>query len=166
MRIKQMFFLLTFFVVSSTIYGQNEEINLYKNILTKGDSISQSKIDTIQLFNMANKLDRKHPSQYFDEMANYLSANKFNEASFLYYLGKMRYKYYNSVNSKYQPGNDGALLASLSLVLGEPINLYCRTNANNFLNILILAGDYYKKHDYKFYPKKKNQKKYNDQLKT
>lgn len=161
---KRLFIFLIFFSLANIINAQNEEINLYKNILKKGDSISKTKIDTIQIFTIANKLDKKHPSQYFDEMANYLSKEKYNEATFLFYLGQMRYKYYNSANPKYQSGNDGALLASLLIVLGEPVNLYARTNSDNFINILSLTKDYFKNNDYKFYPKKKNEEKYNLQI--
>jgi len=161
---KRILIFLIIFAFSKLINAQKEEINLYRNILSKGDSISKTKIDTIQIFKIANKLDKKHPSQYFDEMANYLSTDNYNEAAFLYYLGQMRYKYYNSTNPKYQPGNDGALLASLKMVLGEPVNLYTRTNADNFIRILSLTKEYYKNNDYKFYPKKKSVEKYNAQL--
>lgn len=153
-----------FFAFSNVIYAQNEEINLFKNILKKGDSISQTKIDSIQIIKTATKLDKKHPSQYYNEMANLLSAEKYNEASFLFYLGQMRYKFYNSANPKYQPGNDGALFTSLKTVLGEPINLFTRINSENFIRILILAKEYYKNHDYKFYPKKNNIEKYDAQI--
>lgn len=163
---KQLLILLLFFTFPHIINAQNEEINLYKSILKKGDSISKTKVDTIQIFKIANKLDKKHPSQYFDEMANYLKIEKYNEAAFLFYLGQMRYKYYNAANPKYQPGNDGALLASLKIVLGEPINLYTRINADNFINILALSKQYYKDNDYKFYPKKKDEEKYNVQIKN
>ncbi|MCE3076009.1 hypothetical protein [Chryseobacterium gwangjuense] len=163
---KKNLILLLFFAFSNIINAQNEEINLFKNILKKGDSISKTKIDTIQIFKIANNLDKKHPSQYFEEMANYLSIEKYNEAAFLFYLGQMRYKYYNSANPKYQPGNDGALLASLKMVLGEPINLYARINADNFINILALTKMYYKNKDYKFYPKKKEEEKYDVQIKN
>lgn len=163
---KRFLILLSFFALSNLIYAQNEEVNLFKNILKKGDSISKTKIDTVQIFKITSKLDKKHPSQYYDEMANFLSAEKYNEAVFLFYLGQMRYKFYNSVNPKYQPSNDGALFASLKMVLGEPINLYARTNSENFIRILTLVKDYYKNYDYKFYPKKNNVEKYDAQIKN
>ncbi len=161
---KKILLFISIFAISNLLTAQNQELNLFKNILQKGDSISKIEMDTIQLFKVVNKLDKKHPAQYFDEMANYLNEEKFNEAAFLFYLGRMRYKYYNSANPKYQPSNDGALLASLSMVLGEPINLYCRINPDNYVSILLLTREYFKNNDYKFYSKKKNEIKYNDQL--
>ena len=161
---KKILLFLSIFTISNLLTAQNQELNLFKNILQKGDSISKIKMDTIQLFKVVNKLDKKHPAQYFDEMANYLNEEKFNEAAFLFYLGRMRYKYYNSANPKYQASNDGALLASLSMVLGEPINLYCRINPDNYVSILLLTKEYFKNNDYKFYSKKKNEIKYNDQI--
>lgn len=161
---KKILFFLIISIISNSLTAQNQELNLFKNILLKGDSITKVEMDTIQLFKVANKLDKKHPSQYFDEMANYLNEEKFNEAAFLFYLGRMRYRYYNSANPKYQASNDGALLASLSMVLGEPINLYCRTNANNFIRILSVTKEYFKNNDYKFYSKKKNEIKYDEQI--
>lgn len=153
----------------SLCFSQKEEIQLYKNIIAKSDSlISIGKIketDTINLFKAAAKIDKKHPTQYFDVMATYLSENKFNEASFLFYLGIIRYKFYNSANPKYKAGDDGALLASLQVVLGEPINLYVRSDADNFVNILNLVKHYYQNNDYKFFTKKNNESKYNDQIK-
>ena len=161
---KKILLFLSIFTISNLLTAQNQELNLFKNILQKGDSISKIEMDTIQLFKVVNKLDKKHPAQYFDEMANYLNEEKFNEAAFLFYLGRMRYKYYNSANPKYQASNDGALLASLSMVLGEPINLYCRINPDNYVSILFFTREYFKNNDYKFYSKKKNEIKYNDQL--
>ena len=161
---KKILLFLSIFTISNLLTAQNQELNLFKNILQKGDSISKIEMDTIQLFKVVNKLDKKHPAQYFDEMANYLNEEKFNEAAFLFYLGRMRYKYYNSANPKYQASNDGALLASLTMVLGEPINLYCRINPDNYVSILLLTREYFKNNDYKFYSKKKNEIKYNDQI--
>ena len=161
---KKILLFLSIFTILNLLTAQNQELNLFKNILQKGDSISKIEMDTIQLFKVVNKLDKKHPAQYFDEMANYLNEEKFNEAAFLFYLGRMRYKYYNAANPKYQASNDGALLASLSMVLGEPINLYCRINPDNYVSILLLTREYFKNNDYKFYSKKKNEIKYNDQI--
>ncbi|WP_304343117.1 hypothetical protein [Chryseobacterium koreense] len=163
---KRILIFLIFLALSNFTYAQNDEINLFKNILKKGDSISKTKIDSVQIFKVASKLDKKHPSQYYDEMAIFLSAKKYNEAVFLFYLGQMRYKFYNSANPNYQPGNDGALFASLKTVLGEPVNLFARTNSENFSRILSLVKEYYKNNDYKFYSKKNNVEKYNAQIKN
>lgn len=166
---KKLLIILSISLISSYCYSQEEEIRLYQNIISKSDSLIKvgkiEQIDTLKIFKEASKIDEKHPSQYFDAMANYLNNNEFNEASFLFYVGIMRYKFYNSTNPKYKAGEDGALLASLKMVLGEPIQLYMRSDVDNFLNILNLSKNYYQKHDYKFFPKKNNEQKYEDQIK-
>ncbi|MDQ0475676.1 hypothetical protein [Chryseobacterium sp. MDT2-18] len=158
--------LLLLMVFTANSFAQDHEIKLYKSILTKGDSLSKVKFDKTTIFKATKNLDKKHPSQYFDQMAIYLSKEKFNEASFLFYLGQMRYRYYNAANPKYQLGNDGALFASLKAVLGEPIDLYIKNDVNNYIEILKLAKNYFAENDYRFFSKKKSEQKYRDQIKN
>jgi hypothetical protein len=78
---------------------------------------------------------------------------KFDDAAFLYYLAILRYKYYNSANPKYVASGDGALLASLKNMAGETINMYLKTNIDNFVAVMKASGDYFANHDYPFYPR-------------
>jgi len=140
-------------------YGQ-DEIKLYKNIYTTADSLIKSgqikNIDST-VFNTANELDKGHPSIFFETAGELLSESKFNEASFIYYLGLMRYRYFNSVNPDYQASGDGALLASMKYVMGEPINMYLRTDVENFISVINLTIKYYESNDFLFYSKTKNE---------
>ena len=60
---------------------------------------------------------------------------QFNDAAFVYYVGYFRYRYFNLANRDYKPSEDGALLGSLKYVIGEPINLFLRSDINNFIKI-------------------------------
>ncbi|MEG0849402.1 MAG: hypothetical protein RSH24_06030 [Flavobacterium sp.] len=152
--------------INSILYSQ-EELKLYKNIYTTSDALKKSGhiLDlNKEIFIKAKELDQQHPSKYFETAANYLNKSKFNEASFLYYTGLMRFKYYNSSNPDYQESNDGALLGSLKYAIGEPINMYLKTDINNYISILEKAVEYCKNNDFNFYPKSKSPENYNNQL--
>jgi len=51
-------------------------------------------------------------------------------------------------------------LSSFKYIIGECINLYLKTNVDNFVSVLKASGDYFAKNDYAFYPKAKNPAKY------
>jgi hypothetical protein len=146
-------------------YGQ-DELKLYKNIYTTADSLIKSgqikDIDST-IFRTANNLDKGHPSNFFVTAGELLSESKFNEASFIYYLGLLRYRYFNSVNPDFQASEDGALLASMKYVMGEPINMYLKTDVENFVSIINLSVDYYESNDFLFYSKMKSEQKFTKQ---
>jgi hypothetical protein len=164
---KALLFLLTVFI-SDFSYGQ-DELQLYKKIYQTADSLKKTghilDFDN-SVFKIASKLDKQHPSKFFEASGELLAKSKFNEAAFLYYLGLMRFRYYNSVNPEYQASGDGALVASLKSVIGEPVNLYLRTDIDNFISVIKIVTDYYDKNDYAFYPKNKGLDKFNKQTKT
>src|SRR6187402_808622 len=143
---KNTLFTLLFILVCSYSYGQ-DEFSLYRSVYKTADSLKKSgritDLDTA-IFDKAKTLDKLHPMQYFESIPDYLKKEKFNEAAFLYYTGLMRYRYFNSVNPDYQESNDGALLASFLSVMGAPVNLYLKTDVDNFISILKKAIAYYK----------------------
>lgn len=51
-------------------------------------------------------------------------------------------------------------MSSFKYIIGECINLYLKTNVDNFVSVLKASGDYFAKNDYAFYPKAKNPAKY------
>ena len=162
-------FFLTILFVSTFTYGQNE-IELYKRIYKTADSLKaigkNTTIDTVSLYKKINDLDKKNPTVFFEATGNYLTASKFNEAAFIYYLGVMRFRYYNSVNPDYKASGDGALLNSLQYVMGEPINMYLKTDIDNFIAIIKLTVSYYENNDFTFFSREKNIEKYNAQIKS
>ncbi|HSC39121.1 MAG TPA: hypothetical protein VLD19_14665, partial [Chitinophagaceae bacterium] len=87
------------------------------------------------VFRLADSLDKIHPAGYFMKAGELMKKMQLNEAAFLYFVGNLRFRYYNAANPGYQASGEGALLASLRSVLGEPIGLYLKTNIDNFIAI-------------------------------
>jgi len=160
---KKLILLATLFI-SATSFAQIEQLIALKNSYNTFDSISKLGIvyspDSLML-KKVKQLDKEHPSEYFNAVGKLINELKYNDAAFLYYVGVLRYKYYNAVNPDYQASGDGALLGSLKYVMGEPINMYLKTNIDNFILILKLSGEYFTNNDYEFYSKTKNIEKYN-----
>ncbi|MCO5948998.1 hypothetical protein [Mucilaginibacter flavidus] len=109
---------------------------------------------------MADSLDRLHPLEYFTKAGKLLASNNLNEASFIFYLGSLRYRYYNSVNPSYKESEDGALFASLNYAVGEPFYMFLKANVNNYISIVKKSIDWYSSHEYKFYVDSKSKEKY------
>jgi len=152
--------------------GQNNGLDLVKEVMTYKRLFSH--VDSLQIqgnvgqisdnvISISKTLDKRRPVDYFEKAAEFMELGKYNDASFLYYLGDLRYRYYNSVNPKYSKSNDGALLASLNYALGEPIGYYLRSNVDNFVGILKKCSDYHSTNDYEFFSKKKDPSKYQEQ---
>ena len=161
---KTLLTLITFLLFSWTSFGQIEQLQMYKSLYQTADSLNKIgqpfAVDSLT-FQNAKQLDKDHPAKYFEKVGELFKNSKYNDAAFIYYLGLLRYRYFNTVNPKYQASGDGALAASLQYVFGETINLYLKTNIDNFKSALQFASDYYAKNDYTFYSKKKNLEKYN-----
>ncbi len=144
-------------------------MKLYKSIFKTADSLkTNGKILDIDnsIYDVAKELDSQHPQKFFEKTAEYLAQSKFNEAAFLYYVGIMRYRYYNLTNPNYQDSGDGALLSSLKYAIGEPVNMYLKIDIDNFISILKKATKYYEDNDYSFQSKIKNIEKYTAQEKS
>jgi hypothetical protein len=162
---KRLVLTFAFFILATFCFGQTEQLETYKKLYATADSLNKLgklfSIDSTTIKN-AKSLDKQHPVKYFEEVGELIKHEKYNDAAFVYYLGLLRYRYYNSVNPKYQASGDGALAASLQYVVGDPINLFLKTNIDNFTSTLRFASDYYLQNDYKFYPRMKNPAKYDD----
>ena len=167
--IKTLLTLITFLIISLASFAQIEQLQLYKNLYQTADSLNKIghlfSVDSLT-FQNAKQLDKEHPAKYFEKAGELFKNSKYDDAAFIYYLGLLRYRYYNTVNPKYQASGDGALAASLQYVFGETINLYLKTNIDNFKSVLQFSSDYYAKNDYTFYSKKKNLEKYNQLIES
>ncbi|WP_139149777.1 hypothetical protein, partial [Flavobacterium caeni] len=70
------------------------QTNIYTEIYQNADSLTiKGKVGVLesQVYKIADSLSEKHPMEYFKTSAEYLKERKFNEASFMYYLGYFRY---------------------------------------------------------------------------
>jgi len=167
--------LLVAFSLSSTyIQAQDDslqaikEMSFYKKLYSCSDSLNKKSLIwelSADVFRLADSLDKIHPAGYFMKASELMSKMQFNEAAFLYFVGNLRFRYYNAANPAYQASGDGALLASLHSVLGEPIGLYLKTNIDNFIAILQKSANWYSNHNYPFYPSGKSPDKFAEQSK-
>jgi hypothetical protein len=160
---KRTLILLFLAVSTSASFGQRKEFLIYENIYHAADSLDnlgRLYSPDSSIIKQVKKLDKKHPSGYFLVIGEAEKRAKYDDAAFLYYLAILRYKYYNRANPKYEASGDGALLASLKNMAGEPINMYLKTNIDNFVAVLKCSGDYFANHDYRFYLRAKSPANY------
>jgi hypothetical protein len=64
----------------------------------------------------------QHPAAYYQRAAQLFGGDKKEEAVFIFYLGQLRYRAHLSARRDLKPDGDPALFASLSEVVGRPIN--------------------------------------------
>ncbi len=163
---KNIFLIILIICLSNYSYGQKES-ELYKRIYKTADSLKSihktSYIDTDSLFIKLKELEKKDPYGFFDVIDGYMLKSKFNEASFVYFLGTMRYEYYNSVNPDY---NNSRLLNNLFEVFGGYLIHYLRTDVDNYINIVKMSVDYYINNDFAFFSKNNNIEKFNLQIES
>ena len=148
---------------TSTSIGQIEQLQIYKKLYHSADSLNnvgRLYYADSTIIGQVRLLDKEHPAKYFETIGELMKNAKFDDVAFLFYLAVLRYRYYNAVNPKYQASGDGALLGSFEYIVGETINLYLKTNVDNFVAVLKASGDYFAKNDYAFCPKAKNPTKY------
>ena len=161
--------LLAFLFSSKYIHAQDDsllgvkQIPLYKNLYHCSDSLNKKGPIwelSDDVFRLADSLDNIHPAGYFIKAGELMGKMQLNEAAFLYFVGYLRFRYYNAANPGYKNNDDGALLASYYSVPGEPIGWYLKTNIDNFIAILKKSVDWYSNHNYLFFPASKNPGKF------
>jgi len=77
----------------------------------------------------------QHPAEYYRTAAKLFRAGKRDDAVFIFYLGQLRYRVHLAARrAALKPDGDPALFASLSEVVGRPLNEYA------FGDIPTLAG--------------------------
>ena len=166
MTIKTIFLCFLFATISLSSKAQGQ-ITIYKKLFAYSDSLLKTEKKGV-ISKETNKtlsiLDKEHPAGFFDKSGNLLRSGKFNDAAFVYYVGYFRYRYFNLANPDYKQSEDGALLGSLKSVMGEPINLFLRSDIDNFIKILENTKVWLTNNDYKFFSKTKSIEKYNEEL--
>jgi hypothetical protein len=91
----------------------------------------------------ARKLNGQHPSAYYQRAIELHARQLHDEATFLFYLGQLRYRTHMAARSTAPGSADDALFASLSEVVGRPINEYAFGDVKGAIAILddVLAYD-------------------------
>ncbi len=161
-----LFFTCTLLTITLSLKAQDETI-IYRKLFAYSDSLSkttQKGIVSKNITKVLQDLDKKHPAGFFEKSSELLKAGEFNDASFVYYVGYFRYRYFNLSNPDYKPSEDGALLGSLKSVIGEPINLFLRSDIDNFIKILEHTKSWLTNNDYAFISKTKNLEKYKEEV--
>jgi hypothetical protein len=69
-------------------------------------------------------IEGRHPAAYYVLAGKLFEAGSRDEAVFWFYAGQLRYRFHLAANPKLPPDGDPALFASLSEVVGRPINEY------------------------------------------
>jgi len=152
------------FLTIQTCIGQSETNKNYSELFKTADSINKlGKVFTIdnKLTNKLSKLDKLLPSEYFTESIHLFEADKFEDASVVYYIGFLRHKYCCNADPSYAPNYDWSVAESMQATYGKKIILFLKTNIDRYIAVFNSATDYCQKNDYLFYPKQKNIEKYN-----
>ena len=127
------------------------------------DSISKTKIvgvfDSL-IFKTTDTLDYFPPGYYFTRSRDLIDQYKLNEASFLFYLGTMRYMYYNATNPAFKKSEDGAFFSAIRHQLSDVLFKYLRANIDNYIAILQKSVDWYIKNDFHYYSRNKSEINY------
>jgi hypothetical protein len=69
-------------------------------------------------------IEKRHPAAYYVLAGKLFSGGRQDEAVFWFYAGQLRYRFHLSANPGLPPSGDPALFASLSQVIGQPLNEY------------------------------------------
>ena len=69
-------------------------------------------------------IEKQHPAAYYVLAGKLFAAGEKDEAVFWFYAGQLRYRFHLAANTNLPQSGDPALFASLSEMLGAPINAY------------------------------------------
>jgi hypothetical protein len=107
-------------------------------------------------------IERRHPGDYYVLAGKLFAKNWKNEAAFWFYLGQLRYRFHLAANPNLPKGGDEALFASLSSVLGEPINGWAFGDIRQLLITFDKVLDWDNFHDNQFTSRTKHASAWND----
>ena len=69
-------------------------------------------------------IEKQHPAAYYILASKLFESGEKDDAVFWFYAGQLRYRFHLTANPDLPPSGDAALFASLSEVVGRPINEY------------------------------------------
>jgi hypothetical protein len=105
-------------------------LHLVMTLAAAGAALVQASPRTADDFNRLTPdqlkvgIEQRHPAAYYVLAGKLFGAGSRDEAVFWFYAGQLRYRFHLAANPSLPPSGDPALFASLSDVLGTPINEY------------------------------------------
>ena len=98
-------------------------------------------------------IEKRHPAAYYILATKLFGAGAKDEAVFWFYAGQLRYRFHLGANPALPPSGDPALFASLTEVVGGPLNEYAFGDLPQLIGTIdkVLAWD--EKVDNAFTPK-------------
>ena len=123
---------------------------LLSNFITYGQDSTVDK----SVFDKALQLEKRHPSEFIVEASNLFDKGKKNEASFLFYLGQLRYRYYIGAKPNIK-SSDKETYNALQMVAGSIINVHLGQHFDTYLHVIDLVLAWDNTHDFIYYSKTK-----------
>jgi hypothetical protein len=87
-------------------------------------------------------LNGEHPAEYYKRAATLFRQGKQDDAVFVFYLGQLRYRARLLAHPGLDPSGEPALFASLSQVVGKPLNEYAFGDIPRLLSTIDAVLDY------------------------
>lgn len=154
--------LLTF---STNLFSQ-EGVDVYKRIFAYADSLSkapQKGVVSEGVTGILTTLDKNNPVAFFEKTGELIKAGKFNDASLVFYVGYFRFEYFNVTNPDYKP-SEREMSVAADPAIAQSINLFLRSDIDNFIKILDRTKNWLTNNDYQFNSKTKDLEKYNESI--
>ncbi len=108
-------------------------------------------------------IEARHPADFYKLAAQLFETDATKEeAVFWFYVGQLRYRYYLAANPDLSRDGDPAVFASLSEVIGRPINEYAGGKPELWLAAIDKALEWDASHDNTFTPKTKAPEQYRE----
>jgi hypothetical protein len=97
--------------------------------------------------------EAKHPTVYYFLAKKLFVSGKQDEAVKWFYIGQLRFRYHLAANPNLEPSGEPALFASLSEVIGRPLNEYAFGDIPTLAKTLDEVLSWDKSHENSFTPK-------------
>ncbi len=125
------------------------------------DAVPSANTEAESPAQLKRDIEKAHPAQFY-KLAAALFADQSTkqEALFWFYVGQIRYRYHLAANPDLPRDGDPALFASLSEVIGRPINEYAGGKPEVWMEEINHALEWDAAHDNGFTPKSKAPEKY------
>ena len=125
-------------------------------ILGAADSIGLADAQEESVTQLKQGIEARHPADYYRLAATLFQDDSTKqEAVFWFYVGQLRYRYYLAANPQLKPDGDPAVFASLSEVVGRPINEFAGGKPDLWIGEINHALQWDAAHENKFTAKDK-----------